>query len=204
MKFIKKINIGLVLAIIAILAVIVYSVNLGNERNLAKEDIKKSCENFIDLTDKYYTLPSEYQVIGEKSSDVNLNNYYIEMENELKDKTINNEIANLQKIMLTEYLKNQLVDTSKITVSFNREITKISNYVFDGNQVTVSFNSKITTKQKYNDVDQETGELSEKIRENTFDIQNESITLEKKDGTWKVVYADLQYQDMNSSMYYGI
>lgn len=204
MKFIKKINIGLVLAIIAILAVIVYSVNLGNERNLAKEDIKKSCENFIDLTDKYYTLPSEYQVIGEKSSDVNLNNYYTEMENELKDKTINNEIANLQKTLLTEYLKNQLVDTSKITVSFNREITKISNYVFDGNQVTVSFNSKITTKQKYNDVDQETGELSEKIRENTFDIQNESITLEKKDGTWKVVYADLQYQDMNSSMYYGI
>ncbi len=204
MKFIKKINIGLVLAIIAILAVVVYSVNLGNERKLAKEDIKKSCENFIDLTDKYYTLPTEYQVIGEKSSEVNLDNYYTEMENELKSKTINNEIANLQKTLLSEYLKNQLVDTSKITVSFNREITKISNYVFDGNQVTVSFSSKITTKQKYNDINQETGELSEKIRENTFEIQNESITLEKKDGTWKVVYADLQYQDMNSSMYYGV
>lgn len=204
MKFIKKINIGLILTIIAIFAVVVYSVNLESERMLAKDDIKKSCENFINLTDKYCTLPSEYQVIGEKSSDVNLNNYYIEMENELKDKTINNEIANLQKVILTEYLKNQLVDTSKITVTFKREITKISKYVFDGNQVTVSFNSKITTKQKYKDINLETGELSEKTREDTFDIQNESITLEKKDGTWKVVYADLQYQDMNSSMYHGI
>lgn len=204
MKFIKKINIGLVLAIIAILAVIVYSVNLGNERNLAKEEIKKTCEKFIDLTDKYYTLPSEYQIIGEKSSDVNLNNYYTEMENELKDKTTSNETANIQKTILTEYLKNQLVDTSKITVSFNREIAKISKYNFDGNQVTVIFNSKITTKQKYNDINLETGESSEKIRENTFEVEDESITLEKKDGTWKIVYANLQYQDMNSSMYYGI
>lgn len=202
MKFIKKINLGLILAIIAIIAVVVYSVNLENERKSAKEDIKKSCEDFIDLTDKYYILPTEYQVIGEKSSDVDLNNYYTEIENELRNKTINNEIANLQKTLLEEYLNNQLVDTSKITVSFNREIAKISKYVFDGNQVTVSFNSKITTKQKYNDLDQETGELSEKIRENTFDVQNESITLEKKDGTWKIVYADLQYQDVNSSMYY--
>ena len=32
MKFIKKLNIGLVLAIIAILAVIIYSVNIENER----------------------------------------------------------------------------------------------------------------------------------------------------------------------------
>ncbi|MBP3502775.1 MAG: hypothetical protein J6K42_04805 [Clostridia bacterium] len=204
MKFIKKVNIGLILAIIAIVAVIVYSVNLEFERKSAKEDIRKACEEFIDLTDKYYTLPSEYQVIGEKSADVDLTNFFTKMEDELKTKTTSAETAKIQKTILTEYVKNQLVDTSKITVSFNREITKISSYGFDGNQVTITFSSKITTKQKYNDINLETGEPSEKIRENTFEVEDESITLEEKDGTWKIVYANLQYQDVNSSMYYGI
>lgn len=115
MKFIKKLNIGLVLAIIAILAVIIYSVNIENERKASKQEIKKSCEEFINITDKYYTLPENYQTIGEKSQDVDLTNYYTEMENELKTKTINDSATKLQKTILTEYLKNQLVDTSKIT-----------------------------------------------------------------------------------------
>lgn len=204
MKFIRKINIGLILAIIAIIAVTVYSINLESERKSSKEDIKKSCEEFIDITNKYYTLPAEYQVIGEKSTDVDLTSFYTEMENELKSKTTTDGAANIQKTILTEYVKNQLVDTSKIKVSFNREITKISNYDFEGNQVTVTFDSKVTTKQKYNDVNAETGETTEKIRENTFEAQDESITLEKKDGTWKIVYANLQYQDGGLSMYYGI
>lgn len=204
MKFIKKVNIGLILTIIAIIAVVVYSVNLESKRKSAKEDIKKACEEFIDLTDKYYTLPSEYQVIGEESTDVDLTDFYTKMEDELKTKTTSDGTANIQKTILTEYVKNQLVDTSKITVSFNREITRISNYNFDGNQVTVTFNSKVTTKQKYNDIDLETGETSEKISENVFEVQDESITLEKKDGTWKIVYANLQYQDSGSSMYYGM
>ena len=94
MKFIKKLNIGLVLAIIAILAVIIYSVNIENERKASKQEIKKSCEEFISITDKYYTLPENYQTIGEKSQDVDLTNYYTEMENELKTKTINDLVYN--------------------------------------------------------------------------------------------------------------
>lgn len=204
MKFIKKINIGLVLAIIAIIVVSIYSVNLEGDRKLAKEDIKKSCEDFIDITDKYYILPTKYQVIGENGNDVDLTDFYADMENELKSKMTSDSTANIQKTILEESVKNQLVDTSKITVGFKREITKISSYSFDGNQVTVTFNSKITTKQKYNDVNLETGESSEKIRENTFELQGETITLENKDGNWKVVYANLHYNDTSSSMNYGI
>ena len=110
MKFIKKLNIGLVLAIIAILAVIIYSVNIENERKASKQEIKKSCEEFISITDKYYTLPENYQTIGEKSQDVDLTNYYTEMENELKTKMISDSATKLQKTILTEYLKNQLVN----------------------------------------------------------------------------------------------
>lgn len=198
MKLIKKVNIGLMLAIIAILAVVIYSVNIENERKASKQEIKKSCEEFIGITDKYYTLPENYQILGEKSQDVDLTNYYTEMENELKAKTINDSATKIQKTILTEYLKNQLVNTSKITVSFKREITKISEYSFDGSQVTVTFNSKVTIKQKYNDTNIEDNSTQEKINETTFDTEGDVITLEKKDGDWKIVYADLQFKNMNA------
>ncbi|MBO5349196.1 MAG: hypothetical protein J6A89_05195 [Clostridia bacterium] len=201
MKFIKKINLGLILAIIAIIAVITYSVQLESQRKTAKEDIKKSCENFINLTNKYATLPSEYQTIGQKSTDTNLTNFYSEMENDLNAQTTNESTANIQKTILTETIKNQLIDTSKITVSFNREITKISSYEFDGSQVTVTFDSKTTIKQKYNDVNQETGEISEKISEKTTQVEGETITLEKNDDTWKIVYANLDYSEINGLNY---
>lgn len=200
MKLIKKVNIGLMLAIIAILAVVIYSVNIENERKASKQEIKKSCEEFIGITDKYYTLPENYQILGEKSQDVDLTNYYTEMENELKTKTINDSATKIQKTILTEYLKNQLVNTSKITVSFKREITKISEYSFDGSQVTVTFNSKVTIKQKYNDTNIEDNSTQEKINETTFDTEGDVITLEKKDGDWKIVYADLQFNNMNYNM----
>lgn len=202
MKFVKKINMGLILTIIAVIAVIIYSVNLENTRNSAKGDIKKSCEEFISTTSKYYTLPENYQIIGAQSKDIDLTELYSEMENELKQETANENFAKIYKSILTEYIKEQLVDTTKITTSFNREITKISKYTFDGNQVTVTFDSKVTTKQKYNEVNQETGEQSEKIKDNTFEITDETITLEKIGESWKIVSADLQYYDVNSSEYY--
>lgn len=204
MKVLKKVNIGLILTIIVILAVTIYSICVENERKSAKADIVKSCEEFIDLTDKYYLLPSEYQVINQKGTDIDLTNYYTEMKNNLQNKTTTEQTAEIQKMILSEYVKQHLIDTSKITVDFRRDITKISGYSFDGNQVTVTFNSKVTIKQKYNDINMETGETSEKLREYSFTIEEESITLEKKEGIWKVVYANLQYQDVNTSMYYGM
>ena len=198
MRFIKKINIGLVLAIIAIVAVVVYSVRVENERKSAKEDIKVVCESFIDLTDKYSILPAEYQVVGIQSANVNLNNFYSEMEGELNKVTTTEASANIQKTILSEVVQNQMLNTTNVTTNFDREITKISSYEFDGNQVTVTFNSKITVKQKYNDVNVETGELSEKIKENSFESNGETITLEQKDGKWKVVSANLSYSSLSS------
>ena len=198
MRFIKKINLGLILAIIAITAVVVYSVNVESGRKSAKEDIKKACEEFINLTDKYSILPTEYQVVGVQNANVDLNNFYSEMKGELNKVTNTEASANIQKTILSEVLENQMLNTTNITTNFNREITKISSYEFDGNQVTVTFNSKITIKQKYNDVNVETGELSEKIKENSFESKGETIILEQKDGKWKVVSANLSYSSLSS------
>lgn len=193
MKFLKKINIGLVLAIITILAVVIYSINIENERKNAKEDIRKACGEFINLTNKYAVLPEEYQVIGQDAKTVNLNNFNSKMEEELKNIMVTDSAAEIQKSILSDVTQNDLLSTADIICGLDRKISKISSYEFDGNQVTVTFISEITVKQKYNDINIETGEQKEKIREHVIESMQETITLDKKDGVWKVVSADLDY-----------
>ena len=188
MKILKKINIGLVLAIITILAVVIYCVNLESSRKSAKQDIKKVCEEFIDLSDKYSKLPEEYQNVGGDLKQVNLDVYYSQLETELKEKMKNDAVVKIEKSVLEEKLKKQLYDLSKITIDVNTEITKISSYKFNGDQVTVTFNTKVTTKQKYLD---DENKISEKINETNY--EDDSIVLQQIDGKWKIVLADLGY-----------
>ena len=159
MKFIKKLNIGLVLAIIAILAVIIYSVNIENERKASKQEIKKSCEEFISITDKYYTLPENYQTIGEKSQDVDLTNYYTEMENELKTKTINDSATKLQKTIFKNgelvYDDPEILEKQKYCNEQMKKIypevkrTKMPHeYYVDGTEEYVEFKNVLIDKTK--------------------------------------------------------
>jgi len=200
MKFLKKINIGLVLAIIAIVAVVIYCISVESNRKSSKEDIKKACEEFIEITDKYSVLPEQYQVLGEEGSKINLDTYYSEMEDALKGVTTTDQTANVQKRIISELLQNQLLNTDIINTSFDRKITKISSYEFDGNQVTVSFSSRITIKQKYKELNVLTGENMEKVKDNSIDSDSESITLEQKDGKWKIVSTNLTYNANGNDM----
>jgi len=194
MKNLKKINIGLVLTIITILAVVIYLIGVENQRKNAKEEIRKSCDQYITILDQYLVLPEEVQVFGEASRDVNLDSFYSELEDELKESMISDSATSIQKKIITDYIERDLLNTSIYTTNYDRKITKIRSYEFDGNQVTVLFDSKVTIKQKYIDVNPENGEQQEKTKEKSFDATNDTITLEKKDGKWKIVYSNIEYQ----------
>ncbi len=199
MKALKRINLGFILAIIAVVGVIIYCTSVENSRSAAKGDIDNACKSFVELTNKYAVLPSENQNLDEKGSEINLENYFSEMQSSLESQTVSKETANIQKTILEEVLKGKLLDTTVIDTDFSRTIGKVTSYNFSGNQVTVTFNSNVSVKQKYNGINEETGEREEKIRENFFEVQGETITLEKvKDNEWKVVYANLQYKDPNN------
>lgn len=194
MKGLKKLNLGLVLAIIVVIGVVIYCIKVGNERKSAKSDINKACEDFIMLTDKYAVLPEDKQVIGIKKTDVNLTDISSKAKVDFKEKMLTEDSAEIESVILQDVLEKQLIDTSKIATSFERKISKITSYQFDGNQVTVTFDSKVSQKKKYRNE----GDEAEKVSENSFEVQGETITLEKKDGNWKVVYASLKYVDPNS------
>ena len=206
MKVLKKINLGLVLAIIAIIAIVIYSVNVENNRKSAKEEIKRTCEEYIAVTNNYCILPEQYRVINQKATDVDLNEYSEQIKNEVGKYTISEKTADIQKLFILESVKNQLINTSSITTEYSRKIDRITGYKFDGSQVTVTFNTKVTIKQKYNEINQETGETSEKIKEKTLTNNGESMALENKDGKWKVVSTNFSYsinsdQDMTMNMF---
>ena len=196
MKFLKKINLGLILTIIVVTAVTIYSVNIELKRNKQKDEIKNLCEEFIDLTNKYAILPEEYQNLENKMSEEELDTYISEIKNNLKEKMIDNSSAiDIQTKILETELRNQ-IDSENIVTDFERKIIKINSYSFDGNQVTVNFKSKVDKNIKYYNIgfDINGNEIKEEANKNdSFDTNTETIILQETDNMWKVVYSDLEY-----------
>ena len=203
MKFLRKINLGLILTIIVVVAVAIYSINVETNRSKEKENIKKACEEFIDLTSKYAMLPEQKQDLNKKITEQELNEYINEIEKGIKEQMINNESAiEIQATILESELLNQ-IETENLATKFEREILKISSYSFDGDQVTVAFKDEVNKDVKYktnNGYDEFGNEIKkEESKNNSFVNEGETITLQKIDDKWKVVYANLQYSDMSSS-----
>lgn len=209
MKFLKKINKGLILTIIVILALSIYLIGVETNRNKEKPEIEKICKEYIELTNKYAVMPEENQKIyttsqielGEtekKKEDFNkqIETQMNKFEEELKVKMIDNETArNMQKEIIGNFLESSNDIFSSVIVKYNREITKIRKFSFDSDQVTVTFDTKIDVETKYLGSGLE--ENNETTKKENFNSNVETITLKKVDNKWKVVYADLTYYGGN-------
>lgn len=205
MKILRKINIGLVLTIIVVLAVTIYSINVEMTRKKEKENIKIACEEFIKTTSKFSMLPEEYQTLDKKVTEQELEQYTEEVKKGLKEKMINNNVAlDIQTTILESELEQQ-ISSENIVTNFEREILKINSYAFDGDQVTVTFKGKVSKDIKSlvaNGYDENFNEIKkEETKNSSFDTEQEIITLQKIDNNWKVVYSDLQYSEDNFSSY---
>lgn len=191
MKILRKINKGLILTIIVLLALTIYLVNIERQRKADKEDIKKACEEFINFTDKYSVLPEDMQKLTEPVSESKVEEYKKEMKTELEKLMITNEEAvKLQYQNLEFCLDEGYSNSEGIRSKLERKITKISSYEFEGNQVTVTFEAKVkTTIKNLNE------ENEEQESQNSFDTDGDEILLQKVEGKWKIVYSNLQYDN---------
>ena len=198
MKIIKKINKGLILTIIVLVALITYLTNVEKQRESDKQDIRKVCEEYIALTDKYVVLPEDMQTFTGKISKENEERLKKQLREELEKKMINNEEAiEIQNGYLFEELKNGYRTENEVRTKNKRTITKISSYEFDGDQVTVTLRTTIETTYKY--IEEITG--TEKERQNTVSSTNDEIILQKVDGQWKVVYSNMRFDNSNNVYY---
>lgn len=185
----KKINKGLILTVIVLVVLTIYLVNLEKQRNEEKPHIRTICEKFIEITDKYSVLPKEKQVLNTIIDQDEFEQYMMLMKNQLNNIMISKEDAVLlQYKVIGENLQNGY---SKFEARTNqkRTIKKVTRYEFDGDQVTVKFENKVEKTTKYI-----TGE-EEQVENKSFDALYDEIILQKVNGEWKVVYANLQFND---------
>lgn len=189
MKVLKKINKGLILTIIVLAALLIYISGVEKQRNADKPDIRKACEEFIALTDKYVVLPEDMQ--KSEVSEEKVNEYVNQMKNDVEKVMISNtEAVKIQEQVIENNLRdsyNALDARSKMS----RKIKKINGYEFDGNQVTVKLNNQVEIVTKVFD------EIDSTKETETFDASNDEIILQKIDGKWKIVYSNLQFDGSN-------
>lgn len=192
MKILKKINKGLLLTIIVLIALIFYLKGVENQREADKTAIRTSCEEYINIIDKLIVLPEDMQNLSEENEQKIQNN----INTELKNVMIENEDAiELQSQYVLEIVKQS--NENKIITNCKKNIDKISKYEFDGDQVVVKFSSNLETSYKH--VNTETNEEEEK--QNIQSTSGDEITLQKVDGKWKIVYSYLDYYQNSSDLY---
>mgnify|MGYP007056217577 CR=1 FL=1 len=211
MRFLRKINKGLVLTNIVIIAVVIHLVNVETKRSAEKPQIEKTAKEYIELVDKYAILPEEYKKIYTKIKnedeaneideklDKAIEEQLSKFEEELKTKMVNNKTAiELQKNILEPIISQNNDFKQSVMTKYDREIKKIKKYEFDEDQVTITFDSTVEIETKYME------NRNEKTKKNTQKVEDESITLKFEDGTWKVVYADLRTQPNAAAEMFGM
>ena len=195
MNILKKINKGLILTILVLIVLVIYFSNLEKQRASDKTDIKKVCESFIELTDKYSVLPEELQTLKGEVPEDKVKEYTNQMKKDLTEIMIDNqESVNIQQKILEESLRNGYSE-GQVRTNWSRKIQKVSSYQFEKNQVTVSLKDNIEETIKTSDGSEEYN------KNNEFEASKDEIVLQKVNGKWKVVYANLLFDD-NTSYYY--
>ena len=189
MKVLKKINKGLILTIIVLAALLIYISGVEKQRNADKPDIRKACEDFILLTDKYVVLPEDMQ--KSEVSEEKVNEYVNQMKSDVEKVMISNtEAVKIQKQVIENNLRNGY-DALDVRIKMSRKIKKINGYEFDGNQVTVKLKDQVEIVTKVFDEIESTKETE------TFEASSDEIILQKIDGKWKIVYSNLQFDGSN-------
>lgn len=189
MKVLKKINKGLILTIIVLAALLIYISGVEKQRNADKPDIRKACEDFILLTDKYVVLPEDMQ--KSEVSEEKVNEYVNQMKNDVEKVMISNtEALKIQEQVIENNLRDSY-NALDVRIKMSRKIKKINGYEFDGNQVTVKLKDQVEIVTKVFD------EIDSTKETETFDASNDEIILQKIDGKWKIVYSNLQFDGSN-------
>lgn len=189
MKKLKKINKGLILTLVVLLAIIIYVVVVEKQREADKICIKQVCEDFINLTDKYSRLPEQMQNPGETIEESQVEEYKKQMKDDLKELMIDNEDAVKIQYQILEDVLSESYSELDVTINQKRKINRISEYEFDGNKVTVNCINNLERKIKYFDG------TEEKLETKSFEALYDEIILQKEHGIWKVVYSNLQFNE---------
>jgi len=187
MKFLKKINRGLIVTVLILIVLIVYLVVQSISHDSAEPVIKDICEKYISTVTSYKILPEEYMSDNSEMQQADLEKYIQNMTSDIKSFYADNE-QNYSYLIKSckESLENQ-AKGKEVIYNYKKDIVSFEKIIFNRNTVTVTIRKNNT----YNGTDDAVGSIRESISGQTTD----TITLQKINGEWKIIYADLQQPD---------
>ncbi len=192
MKFIAKINRGAILTAVVLILVAAYLIGLSISQNMAKAEIRQVCGEYVQTEIRYSMIPEQYRSEQPDMPAADQELYLADMAKDLKAFYIDNEA--ISKISIDKIRSRLMGQMNGIDVvyDYQKTIAKYNSFEFDQGMVTVTlvsntvfdgtlYNNMIPGRQK------EIGETTD------------TIILQKVDGIWKVVVANL-VQPGNSSL----
>lgn len=198
MKFLQKVNRGLILTLLVLAVVVAYSVSISVSHASEKPEIRNICKKYIATAVDYKMVPEKYRSEKLEMPQGELDKYIADMSRDIKAFYSDNEQT--YKYMLASY-KASLQDQAKgkdVIYSYKKDITDFKKFIFDGKTVTVT----ILTNSVYDGPNVfQPGTARESIAAQTTDV----ITLQQINGKWKIVYAYLQQpvkNEYNNGMVY--
>ncbi len=197
----KKINIGIILMVITIIAFIVFVII---EDKIEKEDMQRGLEfiqeYYDNIRSKYMMLPEKYRDIENKMPEEEYNNFLKEFKQELSKYVLDEQletIYNRYKVLLDYQYEGKVVykkwEASNIQYrTIDLQVTNLSKVEDDLLYAEVSYNLKyICDKRESAIFDKSSGRYIGTITKDYSEIVNSAAILvmkKMKDGDFKIVY----------------
>lgn len=203
MKFLKKLNKGLILTIIVLVILLVYLFNLENSRKKAKPELEKICQSYVDLYNKYSMFDEKYRTIDKSITDDEYSKYL----KLAKDDSVNifvddSNILDNQMQSIKQNLNTQLSGNYVLT-DVKRTINKFSSFTFDSDTVTVVFKSYAEISylsRPDSSYDKKSGKyLGTAEKKSNASEMSDTISLKKVDDNWKIVSVSMYMPSSDSA-----
>ena len=198
MKYLSKINRGVLLTLTVVLAVTGYLVANTLIHNGEKPAIRQACESYIQKEVSYNMLPVASRVDNPTMTATALDNYLAQMKKDLiAYYPANEQYYKFVIDNLTSDLTNQAKGLN-VVYSYDKTVLRYDDMLFDGDTVDVRFTCSTSIEVKS---DIGTGSaVKDKVTSETQD----NIILQKINGSWKVVFASLNRPVSNNPVKAGV
>lgn len=189
-KFIRKLNRGAIVSYVVLMSVALYLVALNVMQEREKPDIKAVCEAFVQADAAWRVLPVDYQNGETQMTEEEMTQFQSDMASDLDKYYVTNQIA-FQNYLegLTSLQNARNVGKIPLVTGFDSTIMKFTGFTFEGNTVTVSFETQISVES----LNFAAGETSPS---RTSGRVGNDISMQKENGEWKIVYANISTDKM--------
>jgi hypothetical protein len=182
-NIVKKMNRGILLTVAILIVVSIYLVATSISQAAEKPTIEQICRDYTASEISYSLLPENWRDSTEPMPQEELDKYLASMETDIAPWYIDNE--RIRKLAL-DRIKNDLeyqADSADRILEYTKEIVKFESLSFSGNEVTVVFRSRSAVERSISENTSDT--------DRTVEETSDTIMLQKIDGEWKLVYANL-------------